>query len=254
MKIEPIGFYHAPIKTKTLAPRQGVFDQSTLGLIKIKSEYALCLNDLEGIERVWLIFHFHHNQDWKNLVLPPTSSKKRGVFSTRSPYRPNFLGLTCVKIEKLSRREIYVSGADLLDQTPIFDIKPYLPYADSFPKSKIGWIAEEESQSFKVSWKKSAQKQKHLLLKIDRGDLVTAIEQQLKYHPTDNKRKRVKRIDGNEYEFSLRYLRCRFSVAASSERKLEILELRSEVDFVKLKKSQVQEDDLVLHHILGNSP
>lgn len=100
------------------------------------------LQDLNGFDRVWLIFVFHQSEGWKSSVKPPRGGPKRGVYSTRAPHRPNAIGLSAVELLKIEGRTLYLRGVDLLDGTPVLDIKPYVPYADAFPDSKAGWIDE----------------------------------------------------------------------------------------------------------------
>lgn len=228
MNIEPIGIYRNRTTNKAALPRQGTLEKFLKGQIKVHRDYAQGLSDLKGIQRVWLIFGFHKNTSWKPLVLPPTSKKKRGVFATRSPYRPNFLGLTCCEILKVEGDQLFLKGADLLDETPIYDIKPYLPYADAFPKSKTGWIEKEERKKFSIAWTKSSLPIKRAFLKGALFDALQALEQQLSYHPTDSKRKRVKRSKtAKTYVFSYRYLRWNFELD-SKKRKVKIISALSE--------------------------
>lgn len=96
--------------------------------------------DLAGFERIWLLFVFHRSEGWKPQVRPPRGGGKRGVLATRSPHRPNAIGLSAVELVAVEERALRVRGVDLLDGTPILDIKPYVPYADAFPASRAGWI------------------------------------------------------------------------------------------------------------------
>ena len=98
------------------------------------------LQDLVGFERIWVVFVFDRSEGWKALVKPPRGGPKRGVLATRSPHRPNAIGLSAVELVAVEERCLRVCGVDLLDGTPILDIKPYVPYADAFPASCAGWI------------------------------------------------------------------------------------------------------------------
>src|SRR6185437_11868823 len=91
------------------------------------------ISGLAGFERIWLLFVFHRSEGWKPLVRPPRGGGKRGVLATRSPHRPNAIGLSAVELVAVEERALRVRGVDLLDGTPILDIKPYVPYADAFP-------------------------------------------------------------------------------------------------------------------------
>lgn len=141
--LHPIGSIHTPYKEKFGIPRQSGL-VANLSYITFEKEYndPDCLRGIEEYSHLWLIWGFSANKagNWSPTVRPPRlgGNERKGVFATRSPFRPNPLGLSCVKIEKIDypsgqEKEIklYISGADLMDQTPIYDIKPYLPYTDS---------------------------------------------------------------------------------------------------------------------------
>lgn len=104
------------------------------------------IQDMEGFERVWLVFVFHQNSGWTPCVKPPRGGVKRGVFATRSPHRPNSIGLSAVELIGIEGRKLHLRSIDLLDGTPVLDIKPYIPYSDSFPDSKAGWIDELDAK------------------------------------------------------------------------------------------------------------
>lgn len=144
----PIGVVRSPYRNRIDAPHQacvvagteaGRPAEATLELDPSIPEAAL--RDLEGFERVWLIFAFHRSEGWVPLVQPPRGPRaKRGVFATRSPHRPNAIGLSCVELVALEGRTLHLRGVDLLDGTPVLDLKPYVPYADAFPGARAGWI------------------------------------------------------------------------------------------------------------------
>ena len=99
------------------------------------------LRGLEGFDRIWVLFRFHRSQGWAPLVRPPRKGAGRlGVLATRSPHRPNALGLSAVELLEVDGRTLKVRGVDFLDGTPVLDIKPYVPYADAFPEARAGWI------------------------------------------------------------------------------------------------------------------
>ena len=243
MQIEPIGIFSSQTTTKSALPRQGSLNKNHQGEIKIFSPFVEGLKDLQGIQRIWIIFGFHCNQKWKPLVLPPTSEKKRGVFATRSPYRPNFLGLTCCKIIRIDKNSIAIQNADLLDKTPIYDIKPYIPYADAFPKSRTGWIAKEEKKKFHVTWTPSLQKIKKRFEEKNLWDALNAVEQQLSFHPTDSRRKRVKKTkERGFYIYSYRYLRWKFKIHRA-EKKITLIDVRYEVRAEEIDPHSITPED-----------
>ncbi len=151
--IEPIGFVHTPYKRFYDTPRQPgvdqIIDDSRVELLPGRN-YEQALHDLEGCERIWLVVYFHGSGAWKPKVLPPRGRTKRGVFATRSPHRPNPIGLTCCELLEVRGRTLRVRGTDLIDQTPVLDIKPYLAYADAFPEARVSWIENLSTASFDI--------------------------------------------------------------------------------------------------------
>lgn len=145
----PIGFLHSPYTRRIDAPHQGTVVEGTesgeVATATLELQDWLeqsVLQDLAGFERVWLIFAFHRSDGWISTVKPPRGGPKRGVLATRSPHRPNAIGLSAVELVKVKGRTLHLRGVDLLDGTPVLDIKPYVPYADAFPEAKAGWIDE----------------------------------------------------------------------------------------------------------------
>ncbi len=165
MTIEPIAYFRSPFKSKFGIPRQSGLLENLRGEIHLCGQYATAdaLRGMEDFDRLWLIWEFsanHENTDerFRPLIRPPRlgGNETVGVFASRSPFRPNRLGLSCVRIDRVDvgnpgHPVIHVLGADLMDGTPIYDIKPYIPYADAFPEAsggftdKAGWKALEVS-------------------------------------------------------------------------------------------------------------
>ena len=148
--IHPIAHMKSDFPTKFGIPRQSNLASSLRSTIVFEPEYRVAdaLRGLEGYSHLWIIWQFSQavRTNWSPTVRPPRlgGNVRMGVFATRSPFRPNNLGLSCVKLEDIELDTpqgpvIHVSGADLMDGTPIFDIKPYIPYADSFPDALGGF-------------------------------------------------------------------------------------------------------------------
>lgn len=140
--IKPIAHIYNDLTTKFGVPRQSGLARSLMSEIVFESEFRVseALRGIEDFSHVWLIWSFSEarRDGWSPTVRPPRlgGNERLGVFATRSPYRPNSLALSCVKLERVEKREgkgdvLIVSGADLMNGTPIYDVKPYLPYADS---------------------------------------------------------------------------------------------------------------------------
>lgn len=146
LTLEPIGIVHSPYVSKYDAPRQpGVDDRRHEAVVELMAgrNFEQALEDMAGIERIWIVSWFHRATTWKPKVLPPRSTHKRGLFATRSPHRPNPIGLSVARIVAIDGLRITIAETDLLDGTPVLDIKPYIPYADSFPGSAAGWVDDD---------------------------------------------------------------------------------------------------------------
>ena len=151
MNIEPIAFFRSPFSTKFGIPRQSGLVEQIIGEIVLEPAYrhVEAIRGLEHFDYLWLIWEFSVNKDAvkSTTVRPPRlgGNQRMGVFATRSPFRPNNLGLSCVKIQEIITEgtdapRIKVCGADLMDGTPIYDIKPYVTYADCYPEARSGFV------------------------------------------------------------------------------------------------------------------
>lgn len=149
MDIRPVALYRGALGSKFGIPRQSGLVPSLKGRIVFEPEFRNreSLRGLEGFDRLWLIWGFSANKpakgDWQPTVRPPRlgGNVSMGVWATRSPFRPNPLGLSCVELEGIDGMDLLVKGADLMDGTPVFDIKPYVAYADSFPEARCGFAS-----------------------------------------------------------------------------------------------------------------
>ncbi|HSH52255.1 MAG TPA: tRNA (N6-threonylcarbamoyladenosine(37)-N6)-methyltransferase TrmO [Bacteroidales bacterium] len=141
IEYKPIGFFSSKYTLKTGAPRQGVLKPKTKGVIIIDTVYTDALSWLNEFEYIWVITHFHEAKGWDSIVIPPESDHEFGLFATRSPRRPNPIGLSLIKMDTIVNNKIYVSGIDIFDKTPILDIKPFLPSVD-YVVSKKNMMAE----------------------------------------------------------------------------------------------------------------
>lgn len=149
MEIKPVAFFRAPLTGKFGLPRQAGLAESLRGTVVLEPEFRNpeALRGLEDFDFLWLIWGFHLNKETSGdsmTVRPPRlgGNERVGVFASRSPYRPNRLGLSSVRVASIdvSKGEIHVLGADLADGTPVYDIKPYVAYADSHPGVRSGFV------------------------------------------------------------------------------------------------------------------
>ena len=211
-ELKPIGIFHSQSVHPYEAPRQATEDQSELeGIIELHSNFPAgasdersgdasirnlgleqALTDLDGFDRIWLLYRFHHNENWKPMVVPPRGpAVKRGVFATRAPYRPNAIGLSAVRLIRVEGRRLFVRGFDLLDQTPIYDIKPYLAYADSHPEAALGWLEGLDEQANKIRFSPAAEAQMDWLEANGVSQLRGFLASQLRFDALDSERKRI---------------------------------------------------------------
>lgn len=161
MEIEPIAYFRSPFATKFGIPKQSGLADSLRGTIEFVPKYrnADALRGIDGFDFLWLIWEFSANRHEarKPVVRPPRlgGNEKIGVFATRSPFRPNRLGLSSVRIADVDLNAsdgpvIHVLGADLMDGTPIYDIKPYVTYADSHPEARSGFVDSRATRRLNV--------------------------------------------------------------------------------------------------------
>jgi len=142
--VHPIGWVSSPYQRRFGTPQQAAaVDSDAPAVLRMDPERfpVAAFADLVGVERIWILSWLHKGGTWAPQVRPPRGSReKRGLFATRSPDRPNPLGLSAVRLLRVDGCDLHVQGIDLLDGTPILDVKPYVPYADAFPEAKAGWI------------------------------------------------------------------------------------------------------------------
>jgi tRNA-Thr(GGU) m(6)t(6)A37 methyltransferase TsaA len=137
--LHPIGIIHSPFSAKSTTPIQPSRSDS-LGQIEVFPEYISGLQDLDGFSHIILIYLFHEAADYSLLVKPFLDDNKRGLFSTRYPSRPNPIGLSVVQLLSVSQNLLQTSGVDVLDGTPLLDIKPYIPEFDAHNEVRTGWF------------------------------------------------------------------------------------------------------------------
>lgn len=144
--MQPIGWVRSPYQRRFGTPQQAsAIDSDSEATLELDAALIpeAALRDLAGIERLWVVSYLDRSGTWGPLVQPPRGPRvRRSLFATRSPDRPNPIGLSAVQLLRVDGLTLHVRGVDLLDGTPILDLKPYIPYADAFPGSRAGWIDE----------------------------------------------------------------------------------------------------------------
>ena len=142
MELKPIGIIHSPFKEAEGTPIQPSAAGKAKGEVELYPEFVLGLKDLEGFERIWLIFWMDRSKPVKLLTPTYLDDTPHGVFATRAPSRPNPLGISAVRLIKVEDNRLTVAEIDILDQTPLLDIKPYISHTDVFKVERNGWFGE----------------------------------------------------------------------------------------------------------------
>jgi len=140
MKVKPIGIIHSPFTQSAGMPIQPAVAGGAEGRVEVFPEYSPGLKDLEGFERIWLVYWFDRSADYKLLVRPYLDPAERGLFATRAPSRPNPIGISPVRLLGVEGNIIRIGDVDILDGTPLLDIKPYSPRFDVFKGARSGWL------------------------------------------------------------------------------------------------------------------
>ena len=212
MEILPIAHFRSPLKSKFGIPRQSGLAESLIGSIVFEPPFRHmeALRGIEAFDYLWLIWEFSANgpSSAQSLTVRPPrlgGNKRMGVFATRSPFRPNHLGLSCVRFDRIEEHPtlgpvIYVKGADLMDGTPIYDIKPYVVYADSHPEAKSGFVDQTAWKSLEVEMPE------HLARLFSPADLET-LRQTLSLDPRPSYHDNAERIYGMPFgDYDVRFV------------------------------------------------
>lgn len=223
----PIGVIHTPFRERLAAPRQAAAARDVEGRIELHPGFSFehALSDLSGFPYIWVLFWFHHNQGWRPKVLPPRSAHRRGLFATRSPYRPNPIGLSAVKLERIEGLTLFVRGVDMLDGTPVLDLKPYVPYADAIHDAEGGWLetARDPLPGFVVEFENAAVSAMEYLQSTWGIELEEPIRAILTLGPQQHPYRRI-RADGDQMVLSVKDWRARFRVEGTQ---IVVTEIRS---------------------------
>ena len=142
IRYKPIGIIHSPFKQPRGTPIQPAGAQDIEGVVEIAPEYIEGLKDIEGFSHIILIYHFHLSKEVSLKVKPYMDDKMHGVFAMRGPSRPNPIGISVVRLVRVGGNMLYIRGVDIVDGTPLLDIKPYVPEFDTPKVEEIGWLEE----------------------------------------------------------------------------------------------------------------
>ncbi len=220
LTLKPIGFIRTEKRVKFQAlhqPADGEVECNVLELLP-GMNFEQALQDLAGFDRVWLLWWFHRNETWRPLVLPPRGpSRRRGVLATRSPHRPNPLGMTPVRLLGVEGRTLRLGACDLVDGTPVFDVKPYVPAYDSFPEANAGWIAEVDAEvnapaRFTVEFSEGVETQARWLRETHQVDFTARLVELLSRDPSPHRTRRIRKRASGASEIGCGAWRAVFTV------------------------------------------
>lgn len=145
IKYEPIGVIHSPFKDAKGMPIQPSGAQGVKGTVDVFEKYCAGLKDIEGFSHVILVYHFHLSKGYSLEVKPFMDEKTHGIFAVRGPARPNPIGISTVRLVKVEGRTLHIEDVDIIDGTPLLDIKPYVPDFDHRGGERVGWLSEKLS-------------------------------------------------------------------------------------------------------------
>ncbi len=237
LTLEPIGFARTTLGTKVEAARQPRAAQGTPGRIELLPghHFEHALEDLGVWEYLWVIFWFHLNASWRPKVLPPRStSGRKGVFATRSPHRPNPLGLSAVRLERIEGLTLHLLDIDLVDGTPILDLKPYVPYTDAHPQARSGWLDEamtgtgdlatpaDPVEPYRVEFEPAVLARMRWIETRTSLDLTERVRATLTLGPVPHPYRRIK-PDGDGFVLAVKEWRIRFAVTGRQVRVLDVV-------------------------------
>ena len=140
INLVPIGIIHTPFKEAKNIPIQSIFGEEQEAYCELKPKYAEGMKDLDAFSHAILIYHFHKCEEEKLLARPYLEEEDHGVFAIRSPYRPNKIGFSIVKIKEIKDNKLFFTDVDMLDGTPLLDIKPYVKHFDHRENTRAGWV------------------------------------------------------------------------------------------------------------------
>lgn len=232
LTLRPIGVLRSGQRVKFDARHQPAEGEEVRHVIELDPVLVPsgALKDLEGFSRIWLVWWFHKNRRWRPQVLPPRGpAVRRGVYATRSPHRPNPVGLTPVRLFAVEPGRLVIGPCDLLDGTPILDVKPYIPAYDAFPEEQVGWmgeVAESEQQppAFEVGLSALAVEQAEWLEGHWGIDFRPRLFELLSRDPSPHRTRRIRRLPEGGGEIACGAWRAVFGVEG---RRVTVLRLLS---------------------------
>jgi len=217
LSLEPVGYFHSLNKYSYETASQPNLDQSEnpIGRIELvdKKNMQQALQGLAEMSHIWVLFWFHEKSGWNPMVQVPRGLKQKiGVFATRSPHRPNPIGMSLLELESINDRTLVVKSSDLLDGTPILDIKPFHPQADLPLNPRIGWLSGLDDDPFAIASSSEFEARLQFLCEQGVTQILSFCRQQLRFEPLSYKQKRVSKIDDSHYILAYRTWRISFEI------------------------------------------
>ncbi len=248
LMLHPIGIVRTDFVAKDEAPRQAVVADTVEAIIELFAGRNLehAIEDLAGWERIWIIFWFHGISGWRPKVLPPRSTTgRKGVLATRSPHRPNPLGLSAVRLLRIDGLRLHVQGADMIDGTPVLDIKPYVSYSDAFMESGSGWLASTDPQpDYLVEFDEPAASQMQWILDHGGPQLRQRAQAILRLGPQPHPYRRIRATAGG-WVLAVKDWRLHFT---SEQRVIRVLSVQTGYRESQLLKAEPDpQGSLALH-------
>jgi tRNA-Thr(GGU) m(6)t(6)A37 methyltransferase TsaA len=217
LELTPIGVVRSPFLEPAAAPRQPALARGVEATIELfpGKGFEFALSDVESWSHLWVLFWFDRVEGWRPKVRPPRSRSRRGVFATRSPHRPNPIGLSVVELVRVDGLTLHIRDVDILDGTPVLDLKPYVAYSDVVPGSGAGWLEVEARRDPGPRWEVRLSPralEQAEFLKARHGIMLEApVVAALALGPAPHPYRRIRR-DGDQLVVAVKEWRARFSV------------------------------------------
>ena len=248
LNLAPIGYFKCQKNQAFETSSQGHLDQSNeIGCIELNKglNFEQALNGLQEMSHLWVFFWFHQKSNWKPMVQVPRGSlKKQGVFATRSPHRPNPIGLSLLEIVEIKGLKIFVKNFDLLNETPILDLKPFHPEADRPLDPQLGWMENLNALEYSIALSPIFSKQFQFLQEQNITELLSFARQQLRFDPFNWKKKRVVLNENQTGTLAYRTWRIDFSW---NDSQIQLEKIRSGYSDQDLQSSEDTWNDKKIH-------
>lgn len=206
--------------------------------------FETALRDISGFSHIWVLWLFHEATSWKPIIQTPRDGSKHGVFATRSPHRPNPIGLSAVPLLRVDGRRVFIRGGDMLHGTPVLDIKPYIANYDSFPDARGGWTdALSGRTETSITWSAIASSQAEFIREHSTVDLRDLVERRLRLNPLPTSSNRVEHIEGDSFVLASRAWRIFYQLRGHQAHILRVSSAYSQSS----ASDELTESDATLH-------